>query len=37
MGICRRWYRGIFWDVFVREKCTPDRRVKVSRNYLLTD
>lgn len=21
MSICRRGYRGVFWDIFVREKC----------------
>lgn len=31
---------GVFWDVFVREKCTPGvvgLVGKVSINYLLTD
>ena len=37
MSICRRGYRGVFWDIFVREKCTRGGRVEVSRNYLLTD
>ena len=37
MGACRRGYRSVFWDVFVRGKCTPGREVEVSRNYLLTD
>lgn len=23
MGVCRRGHRGVFWDIFVREKCTP--------------
>ena len=25
MGACRRGYRSVFWDVFVRGKCTPGR------------
>lgn len=37
MDVCRRGYRGTFWDVFVREKCARGREVEVSRNYLLTD
>lgn len=25
VGACRRGYRGTFWHVFVRGKCTPGR------------
>ena len=37
MDVCRRGYRSVFWDIFVREKCARGREVEVSRNYLLTD
>ena len=27
MGACRRGYRSVFWDIFVKGKCTPGRGV----------
>lgn len=25
MGVCRRGYRSVFLDIFVRGKCTPGK------------
>lgn len=27
VSVCRRWYSGVFWDVFVRGKYTRGREV----------